>query len=291
MPKHKISDAIVDRVEKFWAQEAHPPMKELPSRRSLHAKYTKAVANELSWGSFNTIVKRLEESAPKEPLGITWWVPWNNSKESTEDTAYLLKINAVVRAENGRNLYDIEAKWACKLRASLEGVPPFTQWRITMLYTYRELRAYYLQLNMYTDDLDNLVAYRAWFESNRKAYHFALITGLAPVPDLDLYGSVRNQPIPPDWKKHPPWMWHLYITISPSGTHIPGVERHPEKMELMDQVVAFWGRMAEISPPPQVNHQEEHTPEPVAEPKPMLETQVDEAFLRWIGGLEAQRRW
>jgi hypothetical protein len=248
MPRSQLDPVIVDRVEKFWAEEGHKLGVPAPSRRSLYVKYLAEVGNELSWGSFSTIAKRLEEAAPKEPLGINYWRPWVNPEESTEDTACLLKINAVMRAENGRNLYDLEARWACKLRGPLQGVPPFGQCRLVMQYVLRELRAYYLQKELYTDDLDNLVAYQPWSPPNQEAYHFALARRLAPYPDLDPFGTLRKAPPPPEWLeewlqrvKHT-WLLELYWILLPWGTHIPGIQDHQELVEVLDWVVEFWGR-------------------------------------------------
>jgi hypothetical protein len=37
----------------------------------------------------------------------------------------------------------------------------------------------------------------------------------------------------------------MFKKRAPSGSHIPGIQKYPEKAELLDQVVKFWGRPAE----------------------------------------------
>jgi hypothetical protein len=248
MPRRPIDPAIVTRVEQFWAEEAHPSMGEAPSRRRLHSRFLTEVGESISWGTFNTIVRRLEAAAPQEPLRINYWRPWINPEESTEDTASLLRVNAVARAEQGRGLYDIEARWARHLRGPLEGSPLFIKYRLAMLYSLREIRAHYLQKELDTDDLDNLVAYLPWFVGNREAYQSALVARVAPYPDLDPFNTFRDTPPPPEWLaewtqrfKHT-WLLDIYRTLLPHGTHIPGIQNHPELVKILDGVVQFWGR-------------------------------------------------
>jgi hypothetical protein len=215
----------------------------------LYAKYVAEVGNELSWGSFSTIAKRLEEAAPEKPFLVAPWRPWVDLQESAADTAFLLRINAAMRAENGRTLYDLEATWGRRLRLTLERVPPLGQSRLVQHYALRELRAYYLQKEIYTDDLDNLLAYCPWFKGHPEAYHFALVFGLAPYPDLDPFNTFRNAPVPPEWEEWAqreglgqyPWMRELYGTLLPWGTHMPGSQDYPEHAEVLDRIVNFWG--------------------------------------------------
>jgi hypothetical protein len=252
MPRSQLDPAIADRVGKFWVDKGHALGAKEPSRRSLYGRYVAEVGHELSWGSFSTVAKRLEEAAPKEPFPAAPWRPWIDPEESAADTAFLLRINAAMLAEQGRRLYDLEARWGRRLRPALEGVPPLGQSRLVMHYALRELRAYYLREEIYTEDLDNLLAYRPWFEGNQEAYHFALVSGLAPYPGLDPFNTFRNAPVPPEWEEwvqreglsqtfQHTWMLPLYCTLVPCGTPIPSIQKYPEYAEILGRVVKFWG--------------------------------------------------
>ena len=250
MPLPRVDPNIVDRVRKYWAIEGHPLGMPKPSRRKLYAKYQKDVGNELSWGSFSTIVKRLEEAAPKKPFAIAHWKPWADPQESPEETAYLLCINAVVRAESGRDLYDLEVRWARRLRPSLEGISPLGQYRLVIHYTLREIRAYYLEEDQYTDDLDSLLAYRPWFPQYREAYNLALALGTAPYPELDPFNILGESPPSPELKEELVrtfkyrWLMQLEWMLTPSETFLTGED--PQQARILDLLLRFWAWRPEV---------------------------------------------
>jgi hypothetical protein len=239
-----LDSEVIERVATFWALEGHPLDSEKPSRRSLYDRYKRKVANELSWGAFSDIVKKLEFRAPPDPFRIAQWKPWVNSEESPADAVCLLRINAVMRLESGRDLYDLEAKWGRRLRLALAGVHPFGQCRFVMYYTWREIAAYYRRMEMYTDDLDTLLTYQVWRPENREVYRKALEAGIAPYPNIYLFSNEDDKPSewPEEWTHEfkTSWEQQLDWMFTPWGTHIPGIEDDPEKARILDRLLELW---------------------------------------------------
>jgi hypothetical protein len=258
-----LDTAIVERVKNFWGKNAHPLGAKGPSRRSLYEQYKRAVKNELSWGAFSNIVKKLEQSVPEERFeerfSIAPWKPWADPQENPEDTAFLLQISAVMQADIGRDPYNIEAKWARRLRVALEGLYPFAQYRMIISYTSREIAAYYLKEDLYTTDLDNFLAYKPWFLENQQAYNIAVLSGSAHYPNLDTFNDFTDPPeeIWEDLVKRygrTPWWYSIEAILIPWGTNVPDKEKNPEKAQMLDWLLQFWARRPKI---PQANATDE----------------------------------
>jgi hypothetical protein len=253
-----LDSEVIDRVTQFWAREGHPLGTEKPSRRSLYEGYKQKVANELSWGAFSDIVKKLEFRAPPDPFPLGKWKPWVDPEESPADTAHLLRINAIMRVENGRDLYLHEANWGKRLRLALEGLPPFGQYRFVFHYSIREVEAYYLRKEQYTDDLDSFIAYRPWVSENQVGYNVALALGKAPYPVLDPFNNLNDPGPPPELQEELvqtfqfKWRMELQWMLTPGGsTSMPDWENSPEQARMQDWLLYFWGGWTDINQPAQ----------------------------------------
>jgi hypothetical protein len=185
-----LDPQVVDRVTKFWANEGHPLGAEKPSRRSLYDRYKQKVGDELSWGAFSDVVKKLEFRAPPDPFPLAQWKPWaDHNEESPEETDFLLLLNYIKQVECGVGLYEHEARWGRRLRVGLGGLNPYGQYKLVSLYATRDVLNYYLKRPQYTADLDGFVAFKPWRPHHNWAayriYLLALETGVVQFPEVD----------------------------------------------------------------------------------------------------------
>ena len=177
---------IEQKVKDFWADwKAKNPGISV-SRRALHRHYRQRVSNnDIGLSKFNQVIRVAEGGGPPDPFPREEWDPWVDPQETAEDTAFLLRLNAVCMAEEARNLIKKEAEWARRLRASLAGLHPYGQYRVVEMYVLREARAHYRQKERYTADLDGILAYQPWVPQNRSTYDLAVASGNVPYPFLD----------------------------------------------------------------------------------------------------------
>ena len=117
------------------------------------------------------------------------WKPWTDSNENSDDSNYLLEINATSLHTYERGLYEHEASWAKRLRASLTGLSKRAQCLMIFAYGAREEIANRLNYqSIYTSDLDNILATKPW-------QHQILGEEDANAQDLDphLYPEIPDQ--------------------------------------------------------------------------------------------------
>jgi hypothetical protein len=240
-----LDPEIIKRVREFWAAKSHTPTGDKRSRRDVYSEYVrKKWGKDVSWGKFNNIISETERNAPATPFPTSEWHPWVNPEESTEDSAFLLQLNAVKQVEFGVGLHMHEANWGRRLRAALDGLHPFGQYRFVIFYSMREMISYYLRQELRTLDLDNFVAYKPWLPGNSKIYELALASGMAPKLQLDLFNLLSDLPLPePENRNEEVWLswWpQVYVLFTPWGTHIPGRENDPERARLLDALLKLW---------------------------------------------------
>ena len=90
------------------------------------------------------------------------WAPWTG-QETSEESAYLFKLDLLTRAWWGRSLNLDEANWACRIRAAVTGLEFFVQWALVELYAEREaLSKRRGWATPETRDLDDIIAIKPW---------------------------------------------------------------------------------------------------------------------------------
>jgi len=126
-------------------------------------------------------VAEAKAASTDRPFDAREWKPWDDSSESTDDSAFLLRMAAVCEAIRQRRFRIVEACWAKRLRAALEGLTSYKQFRFVELYSLRQFAAHILrEPSPYTADLDGILAYQPWVPENRESYEVALKLGNAP---------------------------------------------------------------------------------------------------------------
>ena len=250
-----LAPEIKQRVKEFWADRKARSSGERISTRALFREYRQKVSNnEIGLSKFNTIVRDLERAGPSDPFPCSEWKPWTNPDEGAEDSAFLLRISAVMQAEIGRGLYNHEAKWGQRLRVALEGLHPFGQYRLVLHYSIRKVAAYYLKEEPYTTDLDHLVAYKPWLPENQRAYHLAVLSGSAHYPNLDPFNNLVDPPPPEEVLEFLKeqvrlsgaiWWVQMFWTLRPWGTNVPDKKENPERAWMLDQLLQFWAGIQE----------------------------------------------
>ena len=120
---------------------------------------------------------------PGEPFKTSECALWENADESPEDRAHLLRLDAVCRVIRNRSLQQHEANWGRRLRLTTKGLSPYDQFCFVNLYSQREMLAHYRkEPEIYTADLDGVLAYRPWLPENLWGYAMAVGMGIIPIP-------------------------------------------------------------------------------------------------------------
>lgn len=70
--------------------------------------------------------------------GYESWSPWTDDTETSEESHYLLKLNAVCRSVFGRPMDVNEARWAKRLRVALDDLSPRVQYMFVHAYALKE---------------------------------------------------------------------------------------------------------------------------------------------------------
>jgi hypothetical protein len=256
-----LDKEIINEVEKFLAKEEYNAEGKQLSHRELYKRYKRRKWRyPIGLTKFNEITNKREERL-KKPFSWAEWKPWANPEASVEDRGFLLQINAIKQAEIGRGLFKHEAEWAQKLRGALPGLHPYGQYKIVLLYSFREYFAHYSGSAIDTADLDALIAYKPWLPDNQPnyvAYVQAIEAGIATFPELDPFREIREPkpeeldilalPEDPDYAEDPESQrmvmealrTQLRWILTPHGTAVPGSESNSEKRERLDQLLQFW---------------------------------------------------
>ena len=130
------------------------------------------------------IISRIEQQSPGKPWSLVEWHPWTVPEETAEDSAFLIRLNAIRRVQSCLNLFEYEAKWGRKLRAALEGLSPYGQYKMVCEYAMREVTTSYLGREQpFTEDLDAFLAYKPWLQrGNCRAFFLAAFPDKSPWP-------------------------------------------------------------------------------------------------------------
>ena len=173
-----ISKGIVDRVH--YLCDTNPDS----SGRKIHELYCRRYARgAVSSRKVQALVALRKQGFPDEPFRTSEWALWGNADESPEDRAHLLRLDAVCQVIWDRSLQQHEARWGRSLRLMTEGLSPYDQFCFVNLYSQREMLAHYRkEPEIYTTDLDGVLAYRPWLPENLWAYAMAVGMGIIPIP-------------------------------------------------------------------------------------------------------------
>ena len=175
MPRPRISEEIVERVKRLWAEDISQ------SALAVHVKYCQRFRrDEVSHRKVQQIIADAKQSAPKGAFTLVEWTAWTDDLETPVVSAYLLRLDAACLAVLNRHLYHHEAKWAKRLSDALVGLSTWGQLLIIQEYARRESIAFMLANAPYTVDLNALVAYRPWLSDFYEVYHWAVATNNAP---------------------------------------------------------------------------------------------------------------
>lgn len=181
MAQRRIPEDVVNDVRLFWSQNKGNGK----SVRRLHDDYYEARGRRrlLSLRKFQQIVAEAIANSPEDPFPLVEWAPWHDEAVTSEDSAYLLKLDALCLAAYGRHLWKHEAKRAQGLRVSLQGLAPYFQFCFVLIYAMRETSAYHLNDEApQTSDLDLLLAYTPWLsDGHQRVYQKAAISAALPV--------------------------------------------------------------------------------------------------------------
>ena len=177
----------------------------------------------------------------KEDFPLEFWHPWVDKRSGSAAQAFLLRLNAVSRVNYERNLYEVEAEWGVRLRASLGGLNIHDQLQLVRMYAGREINAYYSDESILTDDLDGICAYRPCLSENQSAFNCAIQGGFATLPLLD----------GPDWQGR--WVRTFQRGIQRGSEDLPGnratrmmfFPREGNELEV-DKVRDFWSNHPEL---------------------------------------------
>ena len=180
MPPKRISQEVIDDVRRFWSNSDKET-----SARKLYDEYiqTKIGRKPLKLRKFQQIVADAIANTPKDPFPLLEWRRWGDTTVTSEGMAYLLKLDAICLAACGRPLWDHEAKWGSRLRASLDGLALYYQLCFVLIYALMQESAYHLNSGEpVVQDLDLLVAYQPWIsEDHQRVYLRAASSAGIPV--------------------------------------------------------------------------------------------------------------
>ena len=185
MPRPQIPLETIRHIEELWAMN---PSQSAVQIRIKYLQYSNA--HQIGNRKVQMIIANARQVNQRYmAFHSHTWKPWTCSNESSEDSNYLLEINATSLHAYGRGLYQHEAFWAKRLRASLTGLSKRAQCLMIFAYGTREQIANRLDYrSIYTSDLDNILATKPW-------QHPILREEDADTKDLDphLYPEIPEQ--------------------------------------------------------------------------------------------------
>lgn len=268
----RLDEKIIAEVEKFLAKEKYATKGKKLSATQLRNRYKdyfraryRHNKNYVGKTKFIEIFNEREKRRT-EPFPWIEWKPWATPEESAEDRAFLLQMNAVKLAETGGVLTPItpEAEWARRLRVALDGLNPFGQFNVVVLYSFREYVAKSQGISADTSDLDSLIAYKPWLPDNRipedqpsyVAYLTAIEAGIATYPELDPFHDIREpEPEAPELAGMPETeqpsevyrqVREVYLRETLRRIFTPhGIDRPDEQRERLDRLLNFWAGLSQ----------------------------------------------
>lgn len=272
-------DSVNEKIDFLWVEEVQAAKKtgKKPIKanvwRSFHGNIHRGPSSQSQIVSLSYVERRIREKPGLGSEGLpvfNEWKPWSDEEENSEDRAFLLRLHAIKFAETNSWLLQHEADWGRKLRAALEGLQPYAQWRLVDMYAKRQVNAQFFGHELpFTADLDGLLAYKPWVADYRKAYGLAVASGIYPAPMLNPPAYVEAIAHP--WEsvedaellERPELLGTLWEYIEahlvPNRWLVldnPLVQEHPEEfpiVEMLNKVLDFWENPddpRQISPPP-----------------------------------------
>ena len=187
MGRPKLSADVVYRIKHWWGEN--------PKRSATQVhRLMRQQGHAVSLRKVQQVIAEARRKMGGRQRPMVEWKPWKGKLGTSQDCDYLLRLDAKCLDAMGRHLFELEAKWARRIRVAVEGLNLWHQLYFVFMYAKRELAADNLQEpSPYTTDLDGMLAYKCWLPQGSSAYDSAVLKGLVPpLVDSDLYSSIRS---------------------------------------------------------------------------------------------------
>jgi len=173
MAPPRIPKDVITLIESVWAENPDQTATNIFNEFRRHHPTQKIGIRKTQ-----SIIAELKKEYGHRAYPFAIWRPWRDEHESSEDTAYLLALDAATMADSGRHLWQHEARWGRRIRSALDGLNPSQRSAFVAEYARREQTQFVLRRDhAYTSDLDGILAYRPWIAGHRPAYEAALDAG------------------------------------------------------------------------------------------------------------------
>ena len=173
MAPPRIPSDVITLIESVWAENPAQAATNILNEFRRHHPTQKIGIRKVQ-----LIIAELKKEYGHRAYPLAIWRPWRDEHESSEDTAYLLALDAATMADSGRHLWQHEARWGRRIRSALDGLNPSQRSAFVAEYARREQTQFVLRRDhAYTSDLDGILAYRPWIAGHRPAYEAALDAG------------------------------------------------------------------------------------------------------------------
>ena len=195
MAPPRIPKDVITLIESVWAENPAQAATNILNEFRRHHPTQKIGIRKVQ-----LIIAELKKEYGHRAYPFAIWRPWRDEHESSEDTAYLLALDAATMADSGRHLWQHEARWGRRIRSALDGLNPSQRSAFVAEYARREQTQFVLRRDhAYTSDLDGILAYRPWIAGHRPAYEAALDAArLAP------RSALAGRTLSEDWGKATP---------------------------------------------------------------------------------------
>ena len=172
MAPPRIPSNVISLIESIWA--ADPGQ----TATNVFNEFRRHHNDKISLRTVQGFVRQMRKTSGHRAYPLAIWRPWRDEHESSEDTAYLLALDAATMADSGRHLWQHEARWGRRIRSALDGLNPSQRGAFIAEYARREQTQFVLRRDRaYTSDLDGLLAYQPWKAGHQHAYEAALDAG------------------------------------------------------------------------------------------------------------------
>lgn len=242
MARPQVSADIVNSIRFIWASNPKQTGIEVWRRYHKNPKTDPSPQSQkISKRKVQQIVAKARKVPSSKEFELVPWHPWVSDEETPEDSAFLLKMDVMCLVDKERHLFQHEAAWGRRLRATLEKLPPEHQFFYIWNYSIREITAFNLNdPQPYTADLDGTLGF--WVlqpEDYNKEYEAALRRGLIPPPLA--YGDtndvtpgpeftpetterLRTNPPPESWQRMRDYYfpWEILQKLHPRPNVPPG---------------------------------------------------------------------
>lgn len=191
MGRPRLLDIIEEDILRMWRNDPSLPGAEI------HRRYIRIVGHEVV--SARTVRKIISEEKKKLSHvtstivpAIPLWFPWSYSEETSSETAFLLRMRQVSLSLFDKELSELEATWAKKLRVILDGLNPFLQLCFFREYAGRESTAERFRTGIFTEDLDPIIGYQPWLNESHERGFFESETYMNSFRLTDVGGNGIN---------------------------------------------------------------------------------------------------